>query len=126
MCEQMCTHRLLGWTLICVIEKKPKGLPRKGKVKGSQHTGGKAEGSEGRTPNRALGNCEEQTNICKNLHASMDGELTPPFLKKDFICLFLERREGREKEKHRCESETSINCLSHANQGPGPQLRHVS
>ena len=52
----------------------------------------------------------------------------PIFLKKDFIYLFLERREGREREgeKHRCERETLISCLLHApNWGPGPQPKHV-
>ena len=50
------------------------------------------------------------------------------FLKKNFINLFLERGEGKEKEreKHQCPRNTSIGCLSHGpNWGPGPQLRHV-
>ena len=42
---------------------------------------------------------------------------------------FLERGEGREKEKgkkHPCVRETSIGCLLHTpNWGPGPQPRHV-
>ena len=50
------------------------------------------------------------------------------FFKRDFIYLFLERGEGREKKggTHQCVRETSISCLSHApNWGPGLQLRHV-
>ena len=50
------------------------------------------------------------------------------FFLKDFIYLFLERGEGREKEKekHRCARETSISCLLHApTWGPGLQPRHV-
>ena len=43
-------------------------------------------------------------------------------LKKDFIYLFLEREEGKEKRGR----ETSIDCLLHdANRGPSPQPRHV-
>ena len=47
---------------------------------------------------------------------------------KDFIYLYLDRGERREREgeKHPCTRETSIDCLSHAHsQGPGPQPRHV-
>ena len=51
------------------------------------------------------------------------------FLNKDFIYLFLERCERREKggEKHRCGGETSMGCLSHTpNQyGQNLQPRHV-
>ena len=43
------------------------------------------------------------------------------FFFKDFIYLFLEREEGREKEKERY-----IGCLLHApHWGPGPQRRYV-
>ena len=31
--------------------------------------------------------------------------------KKHFMYLFLEKREGREKEKHQCERDPSISCL---------------
>ena len=45
------------------------------------------------------------------------------------VCLFLEGREGREKEgkdgereeeKYQCERETSVGCLSHV---PGPETK---
>ena len=48
---------------------------------------------------------------------------------KDFIQLFLERSEGREKEgeKHQHSGETSISCLLHApSRGPGLQPKCVS
>ena len=50
------------------------------------------------------------------------------FLKKVFTYLFLERGQGREKEreKYRCARDVSISYLSHApNWGPGVQPRHV-
>ena len=49
---------------------------------------------------------------------------------KDFIYLFLERGEGRKKERERninaCMRDTSTSCHSHApNWGPGLKPRHV-
>ena len=48
------------------------------------------------------------------------------FFKKDFMYLFLERGEGREKEgeKHPCARDTSRSYLLHTpNWGPGPHYR---
>ena len=46
------------------------------------------------------------------------------FFFKDFICLLLERGEGREGEKHQCVRDTG--CFSQGpNWRPGPQPRHV-
>ena len=49
-----------------------------------------------------------------NLVVSFQVLLPQFFNYKDFLQLFLERGEGREKqgEKHQCERETSISCLS--------------
>ena len=46
-----------------------------------------------------------------------------PLTKKDFIYLFLERREGKEKEgeKHQC---VVASCMPPIG-GPGPQPRHA-
>ena len=45
---------------------------------------------------------------------------------RDFIYLFLERGEGREKGRETLICERDIGCLSHApNWGPGLQPRHV-
>ena len=44
------------------------------------------------------------------------------FLKGFYLIIF--REGGRVGEKHQCERETPVGCLSH-NQGPGPQPRYM-
>ena len=52
------------------------------------------------------------------------------FIKKDFIYLFLERGEGREKERERNidvrEKHQSVAPCTWPIQGPNPQPKHVS
>ena len=59
-------------------------------------------------------NSEQIDSLCTPLR--IYSAVCSAFFFKDFVHLFLVRREGREKEeeKHRCERETSIGCLSYA------------
>ena len=65
---------------------------------------------------------------CVALYRKIWSIHNPFFVYKDFIYLFSERGEEKEKEgeKHQCARETSISCLSYTpNQGPNQQSRHV-
>ena len=53
----------------------------------------------------------------------LQGQTLTPFVKKDFIFLFLERGEGREKKEG--EKQQSVASHMPPDQGPNPQPSHV-